>query len=263
MPRSLVDAPSARGRTPTASSKVALTLLLTAVTVVLAACQTFAVAQPTVTTDTASPATAPRLEATVGVAPTATLIPTPAPIPSPLPSARVSPRAAATPAPVATVPPDWKRWPGSAKLPFTIAYPPDWLVDLQESDRVYFRSPRDPDHVWVVIGTTGQPDPTANIDALRDAYYREYFNDCRAHAVDRTNYVTYAGILFAGMGVTCDQPGGLLYARVGYGLHGAVPWRYRLTSPYGSYSSTTCACPAGNLEQYFQPMLNSLTIGTP
>lgn len=208
------------------------------------------------------PAT-PSAMATAVTLPTATLIPTPAPTATAIGTPRASPRVAGSPARIATVPPTWRRWPGSPALPFTIAYPPDWIVDRQEPDRVYFRSPTDPDRVWLVVGSTGKPDPTANIDALRDAYYQQYFTDCRAHGLDRTNYVTYAGVIFAGAGVTCDQAGGLLYARVGFGLKDGVPWRYRLTSPYRSYSSTTCGCPAGNLETYFQPMLDSLTIGTP
>lgn len=179
------------------------------------------------------------------------------------PAAPPSPRVAGTPTPVAAVPVNWLRWPGTPSLPFTIAYPPDWLVDRREPDRVYFRSPRDPSRVWLVIGSTGEADPAANIDALRDAYYQQYFTDCGSRAVDRTNYVTYSGIIFAGAGVTCDQPNGLLYVRFGFGLRDGVPWRYRLTSPYGSYSSTTCGCAAGNLETYFQPMLDSLAIGTP
>lgn len=230
--------------------------------VALVACQAPDSGSPTVsgaTTTVVTSSPAP----TELVLPTATLIPTATVTRPASPTAPPSPRVAGTPAPVATIPANWLRWSGTPSLPFTIAYPPDWLVDRQEPDRVYFRSPQDPDRVWLVIGSTSKVEPGANIDALRDAYYQRYFTDCRSHAIDRTNYVTYAGVIFAGAGVTCDQPNGLLYARFGFGLLDGVPWRYRLTSPYGSYSSTTCGCPAGNLETYFQPMLVSLTIGTP
>jgi hypothetical protein len=128
------------------------------------------------------------------------------------------------------------------------------LVDGQ----VYFRHPSNV-AIWVLIATTGQR-TTRTADELRDEYYNEQFANCRAKAIDITRDNEFSGVTFKSVGATCDLADGLYYSYIGLGLKSGVPWRFRLNSPYGSYSRNSCRCDAGNVELYFSPMLATLNI---
>ena len=229
-------------------------------------------ATQTASAPTVTPTLAPTATATVAptstIAPTATIAPptatkpaatsTTAP-PTPTKAATIAPTptrpaaAAPTPAPLGTVPTGWKIYRGTSPVPFVIAYPPDWRVDTSSiaNGQVYFR-PSGPDSTtWMLVATEGQPDPSANIDVLRDNYYNS-ITSCTKKAIDRTNTVSYSGITFAGLGLTCDTSNGLLYERIGVGLNKQVPWRYRLNAPYGQYSDL--------LDSAYSDMLTSLNI---
>jgi hypothetical protein len=196
--------------------------------------------------------------------PSATLTPTPSPTaaPSPSPSAtatqRPTPTATRTPTvsktPRGSLPAaGWRTYSGHDRVPFAIYYPPGWTIDEDYSgDGAIYVRPPGGGGTWLLIATTGTPEATGNIDVLRDQYYNNTLGECETKAIDRTNYTEYSGITFAGLGATCDTDSGLYYARIGLGLNGEVPWRYRLNAPYGEYSDT--------LDQYFSPMLSSLNI---
>jgi hypothetical protein len=140
-----------------------------------------------------------------------------------------------------------------------IAYPPDWTVDESQLDEgaVYFRHPTDV-ATWLLVATGQRTAKTA--DELRDDQFRGQLVHCRDGAIDLTGDDWVSGILFKSIGMTCNLEGWLHYAYVGVGLKDAIPWRFELHSPYGQYSKSSCRCEAGNLERYFEPMLEWLTI---
>ena len=231
--------------------------------------------RPTVnaaTTSTAAAAVAASLSATQTasaptptVAPTATIPPLPTPTvaaapstaPTPTaprpPTATSVPTAVASTAPIGSAPAGWKTYNGHANAPFSIYYPPDWTIDEQSAkDGVIYIRPPSGASTWMLIATTGKAETNGNIDVLRDQYYNNTLGECTQKAIDRTNYTEYAGLTFAGLGATCETTSGLTYARIGIGLKGQVPWRYRLNSPYGEYADT--------LDKYFVKMLNSLNV---
>ena len=107
--------------------------------------------------------------------------------------------------------------------------------------------------LWVLIATTGIRDPNANVDVLRDQYFKEQIKDGHPEAaidIDRQN--KFSGITFASLGATFNESSQLCYAYIGLGLNNQVPWRFRLNSIYGDYDD--------NLEAYFNDMISSLNI---
>jgi hypothetical protein len=212
--------------------------------------------QATQTANAPTPVPSPTPTMTPTRPPTATT----APSPSPTTTATQRPTATPTTPPVVSKTPrgtlpaaGWKTYTGHAKVPFAIYYPPDWTIDTQSSaDGIIYVRPPGEGATWMLIATTGVPATDGNIDVLRDQYYNNTLGECNEKAIDRTNYTEYSSITFAGLGATCETDSGLNYARIGLGLNNQVPWRYRLNAPYGEYSDT--------LDNYFQPMLNSLNI---
>jgi hypothetical protein len=210
----------------------------------------------TQTANAPTPVPSPTPTTTPTRPPTATA----APSPSPTATATPQPTATATTPPVVSKTPrgalpaaGWKTFTGHANAPFAIYYPPDWTIDTQSAaDGLIYLRPPGAGSTWMLIATTGVPETNGNIDVLRDQYYNNTLGECTAKAIDRTNYTEYSGITFAGLGATCETTSGLTYARIGLGLNSQVPWRYRLNAPYGEYSDT--------LDNFFQPMLNSLNI---
>ena len=205
-----------------------------------------------------------------GERPTATVAPTqtttPRPLPTPTVAAALPPTATAAPPPRYRGPPpventplgappgaDWQVYNGHPNAPFALYYPPGWEIDEESAANglIYVRPPSGP-NTWMLVATTGKPEPNANIDVLRDQYYNNTLGECTSKAIDRTNYTEYSGLTFAGLGATCETTSGLNYARIGLGLRGQVPWRYRLNAPYGEYSKL--------LDDFYQPMLASLNI---
>ena len=166
---------------------------------------------------------------------------------------------AAQPQPTGQIPAGWQVYRGT-RVPFVMAYPPGWTVDESGVGEglVYFRHPSNV-ATWLLVATTGQRE-TRSADELRDVYYNEQFVDCRAKAIDITRDNEFSGITFKSVGTTCDLADGLYYSYIGLGLRGGVPWRFRLNSPYAQYSRNSCRCDAGNVEQFFSPMLSSLNI---
>src|SRR3712207_8432765 len=165
----------------------------------------------------------------------------------------------AAPQPATAPPAGWRVYTGT-RVPFVIAYPPDWSVDESSiaDGLVYFRHPTD-EATWVLVATTGQR-TQRTADELRDAYYNEQFADCRARAIDITRDNEFSSINFKSLGTTCDLDDGLYYSYIGLGLNNGVPWRFRLNSPYAQYSANSCRCPEGNVERYFVDMLDTLNI---
>jgi hypothetical protein len=142
-----------------------------------------------------------------------------------------------------------------------IPYPPDWTVDESQLDEgaVYFRHPTDA-ATWLLVATGQRTDRTA--DELRDERVRALRAGCRQGAIDLAADDWVSGILFRSVGMTCDLEGELHYAYVGVGLQDSIPWRFELHSLFGQYSRSSCRCEAGDLERYFGPMLEWLTIYT-
>jgi len=177
--------------------------------------------------------------------------------PSVAPTAR--PSTSAVKPPIGPAPAGWRTYSGTAKTPFSIYYPPNWTVDDSKAaeGRIYFYGPgvKEPiaNQLWVLIATTGIRDPNANVDVLRDQYFKEQIKDGHPEAaidIDRQN--KFSGITFASLGATFNEAKELCYAYIGLGLNNQVPWRFRLNSIYGDYDD--------NLEAYFNDMISSLNI---
>lgn len=164
-----------------------------------------------------------------------------------------------TPSASGAIPAGWQIYGGTVRVPFTIAYPPDWTVDDSRANqgRVYIYGPgvTQPyeDALWILIGTTGQAEPDANIDVLRDQYFATEIKDPHPEAgIDVTRRNTFSGLTFASLGATFNSNGQLCYAYIGLAVRDQVPWRFRLNSPYADYTA--------NLEGTFAPMIGSLNI---
>jgi len=196
-----------------------------------------------ITTPTAPPvATAPRATPATAIAPAATARPS-----------------TATPASASAVPVGWQTYNGGARVPFTIACPPDWMVDDSRATQgcVYIYGPgvTQPyeDALWILIATAGSPAPDANIDVLRDQYFATEIKDPHPEAgIDVTRRNEFSGLPFASLGTTFNSGSTLCYAYIGLAVRDGVPWRFRLNSPYADYSA--------NLENTFAPMVGSLNI---
>ena len=165
----------------------------------------------------------------------------------------------ATPPSTGAVPTGWQTYDGGARVPFTIAYPPDWTVDDSRATqgRVYIYGPgvTQPfeDALWLLIATTGNPAPDANIDVLRDQYFATEIKDPHPEAgIDVTRRNEFSGLPFASLGTTFNSGTVLCYAYIGLAVRDGVPWRFRLNSPYADYSAT--------LEGTFAPMIGALHI---
>lgn len=197
----------------------------------------------TAATPTAPPAaTAPRANPSAAIAPAATARP-----------------GTATPASAGAIPANWQTYNGGARVPFTIAYPPDWTVDDSRATqgRVYIYGPgvTQPyeDALWILIATTGSVAADTNIDVLRDQYFTTEIKDPHPEAgIDVTRRNEFSGLPFASLGTTFNSGDTLCYAYIGLAVRDGVPWRFRLNSRYADYSA--------NLEGIFAPMIGSLNI---
>jgi hypothetical protein len=188
------------------------------------------------TSTSSSPTVAPAQTATRGSIATATRG---AAIPSPA----LQPRG--------TVPAGWKIY--QSTLSFAIAYPSDWRVDDRSSaGLVYFYAPVPTQTTFLVIATTGKPQPEVNLDVLRDNWYQSRTRTCTGFAIERTAQERYADIEFATVGATCDIQQQLAYSYTGLGLRQQVPWIFELNAPYASYDLA--------YSQAFKPMLDSFAI---
>ncbi|MDQ6601369.1 MAG: hypothetical protein M3176_17775 [Chloroflexota bacterium] len=258
-----------------ASKRAALFVLVEGVLLVACGGNSLAVPSPTAiatvapTATTAPPTAAPATATTI--APTATNPPT-----------ATRPPATATSAPAATartqtagtgttgtasaqgsatavsreprgaIPAGWSVYRGT-RLPFAIAYPPDWSVDASgiESGRIVFRSPGNA-VIETTISTTGKADPTANIDVLREQDNKAQAQTCRQSGISFTRYNAYSGLTFATVGANCDVVAGLSFYWIGVGLKEQVPWRFRVTAPKDLYNQST--------QTIINPMMSSLNI---
>jgi hypothetical protein len=211
--------------------------------------------------NTATGATIPATSAAATIpptAPSATIAPRATPAPS---GALATPARAGTaiPAGGGAIPAGWQTYKGGARVPFTIAYPPDWTVDDSRATqgRVYIYGPgvTQPyeDGLWLLIATTGNAVPGANIDVLRDQYFATEIKDPHPEAgIDVTRRNEFSGLPFASLGTTFNAGKTLCYAYIGLAVRDGVPWRFRLNSPYADYTA--------NLESAFAPMVGSLHI---
>ncbi|MDP9374055.1 MAG: hypothetical protein M3Q65_16675 [Chloroflexota bacterium] len=191
--------------------------------------------------------------------PTATATPSPTatptvPPPSSAPTARPAATAtrAARPEPNGTVPAGWRIYRGPRQMPFVIAYPPDWEVDESEIDegQVAFISPSETE--IVLISASDEPEPDADVDALREQFYRSQAELCDRSSIDTTGTERISGLTFASLGATCDSDGTLFYVYSGIGLNDRVPWFYLCISTEAAHED--------NARRYFRPMVQTLNI---
>lgn len=222
-------------------------------------------APPTATT--AAPSDTPAPAATVAA-------PTEAPTPQVTPaaaSATAAPAATATSGTAATTasrdprgtpPRGWKTYPGTARIPFAVYYPPDWTVDESEvatKGQVKFFSPTRNPYLLIHVGTEKT---TTSIDTLRDAQAKALAQSCVRSGVELTQQGTVSGVVFNELVMSCDlaDQGQLSVFLLGAGLNHGYPWDITAYSPRKDFNHNTCACPAGNVEAFFDPMLNSANI---
>ncbi len=211
-------------------------------------------------TPTVAPATSTPLVPTATAVPAVTLVP---PTSTPATATSVVP----TRAPVSRVPfgsplPGWKTYVGSARLPVSTYYPPDWIVDesaLATKGQVKFSAPSGSPVLWI-HATTEQI--TTSIDTLRDAQATAFAQSCVRSGVERTEQGKVSGMILNQLVVSCDlaAQGSLSIFLVGVGLNHGYQWDVTTYSPYKDYNRDTCNCPAGNVEAFFQIMLNSANI---
>ncbi len=161
-------------------------------------------------------------------------------------------RIPATPGPLGSYPADWRIYQG--RLPFTIAYPPDWTVDESQlgNNLVYFYAPGAEQSTFVVIATTAQPEENANLDVLRDRWFQSRMRGCSRFAIDQAGQEILAGITYATVGATCDLSSGLAYSYTGLGVRGTIPWVFEFNAPYDRYAAALSAT--------FRPMIATLNI---
>lgn len=253
---------------PTATTSAATTAPTTvAAAAVMSPTVPMATQAPTAAAATQAPPTAPMPTQPPAVAPTAAPMPTQPPA-APMPTATAAPMPTSPPpppAPTATkaaqqgrplsVPSGWRTYTGHPKVPFAIAYPPNWTVDESsaESGSVSFSSPDGT--LLFLVNTTGKQDSNANIDVLRDTYATSFVRsfECNKSGVEKTGNSTYSGVQFAFLLQTCDITGSPLKLwDVAAGLKNGVEWDYFFISDYGTYNS--------NFSSYYGPMLSSLNI---
>jgi len=260
------------GGQPTASVVIAANVA-TAPTVALTAPPTATIAptatvaptatQGAVTVSNPPVATTAPTATPVPVAPTATVRPAVAPTATTRPptvAPTVAPTTkAASQSPVENAPAGWKTYRGSAQAPFALYYPPDWKVDESKIAKgtVSFDSP---DGLASFQLSAGRASAGANIDVLRDQYFKGVSSVCDKSGVEGTDYVTVSAIKFAQLVATCDSKATLFLFDVGSGLNGNTEWDFTILSPYKNFSKSTCQCNAGALELYFQPMFTALNI---
>jgi hypothetical protein len=144
-------------------------------------------------------------------------------------------------------------------VPFAIYYPANWTVDESHAHHgyIYFYAPGvtapTANATWMAVQTTGVRNPGANLDALRDQYYKEQISDKYSQAaIQVTRNNNFSGMTFASVGAAYSENGNRCYAYLAAGLQDQVPWYFRLNSPNNDYEQ--------NAETYFSPMLNSLNI---
>jgi len=179
--------------------------------------------------------------------PTSTALP-----PTPATPATPTRGSAATPGPLGSYPADWRIYQG--RLPFAIAYPPNWTVDESQlgNNLVYFYAPGPEKDVFVVIATTAKPEENANLDVLRDRWFQSRTRGCSRFAIDQSGQEVQSGLTFATVGATCDLPTGLAYSYTGLGVRGTVPWIFEFNAPYDRYAAMLVAI--------FRPMIATLNI---
>ncbi len=203
----------------------------------------------------ARPSTSAASSATAGLPappPTATLPPTPPTSTAARPGMPTRPPAAtasraATPGagrrqtataaliPVGERPVGWLVYTGG--LPFTLAYPPDWLpVEDAAHGILYLYSP-DPARTTFLVFAVGAPETNPNPDILRDRWFQARVARCARFAVDTTGQERHSDLDFTTVGATCDLPGGLAYSLTGIALLGDTPWIFELDAPYADYAA--------------------------
>ncbi len=217
--------------------------------------------------ETAAPPTATSMPATAVPAPPATTPPSTA---APLPTT-VAPVLRATVLPISTPvsrtpfgspPPGWKTYAGNLRLPFSVYYPPDWTVDeteLATKGQVKFFSPTQNPSLWIHVGTERT---TTSIDTLRDSQAKALAQSCVRSGVELTQQGKVSGVVFNELVVSCDlaAQGQLSVFLLGVGLNNGFAWDITAYSPRKDFNRNSCGCPAGNVEAYFDLMLNSANI---
>jgi hypothetical protein len=225
---------------------------------------------PTTIPPTATPvptATASPLPSTPTPIPTA--IPTLLP-PTETPTSRITAASqSATPSsgpggrePFGSAPAGWKTYSGNARLPFAVYYPPTWTVDESEiatKGQVRFVSPTKSPSLWIHVDTSRT---TTSIDTLRDSQAKALAASCVRSGVELTKQGVVSGAVFDELVVSCDlaDQGQLSVFLVGVGLNNGFAWDITTYSPRKDFNRNSCGCPAGNVELFFDPMLNSAHI---
>jgi hypothetical protein len=138
-------------------------------------------------------------------------------------------------------------------LPFAIYYPPDWTVDasgVASDGQVEITAPTTGVSLTMRVDTDRT---NTSIDTLRDAQAKGIASVCKASGVEGTDQETYSGVIFNELIQTCDYGTPPLFVfGIGVGLNNSYPWAFFVSSPYDDYND--------NIDTYFQPMLDSLTI---
>lgn len=211
--------------------------------------------------------TATQVPATATAIPASTATPFP-PTATPVPQITPTPRVAsptsgqASRSPIGSPPAGWKTYAGTPRIPFSVYYPPDWTVDESEvttKGQVKFFSPTRNPSLWIHVNTERT---TTSIDTLRDAQAKAVAQTCVRSGVELTQQGLVSRIVFNELVESCDlaDQGQLSVFLLGVGLNHGYAWDITAYSPRKDFNRNSCRCPAGNVEAFFDPMLNSANI---
>jgi hypothetical protein len=176
---------------------------------------------------------------------------TPRPIPSPTPTvtrrATVPPRTLATPR-AELIPPSWNVYRAQA-LPFSIAYPPDWIA-----------TDRSPEPMVSFFGVSGEPLRSRGLYVIagESRALAEIVQECpEVGTVSRTEPLPTTIPLSGGL-ARCDATRANendLFVYIASGTHQGVVWNILFVAPVDAYAQA--------YEEQFLPMIRSFTVGDP
>jgi hypothetical protein len=197
-------------------------------------------------------ATPPGTASAPGAAPTIAVSPT-----APPAAAAIGTRApgAIGAAPGGTIPPGWRVYRGPAEFPVALAYPPDWTVDdsyFPGHYVLFLYGPDGREEEELIQINIGGVQPDANIDVLRDEFFRVKSDFCERKRIEYTEHRRVAGATFAILGATCESSDRLSFLQVASGLKDGDEWDVLMQTPYARREA--------RLREVFDPMLASLNV---
>lgn len=188
---------------------------------------------------------------------TPAVAPTPAVFTAPTQTRVAQVAQAASPAAVA--PSGWQLYRGT-RVPFLVAYPPDWVADPANAvvGEIRFAPAQNPAWLSATIRTLPPSSPSATLSLLRDRLIDQSLRVCEGtKTVEGKEEEEVAGQAFATAIIRCggeeggEEDAALLYY-LGAARVGDAEWDFICRSTADQFPASR--------EQIFTPMLNTLTL---